>query len=104
MMRPTRVIRAATLLLPLTLLLGCTPSPTATTVDVTLLEWAVVVDDTSVPTGEITFSVTNDGPNDVHRPQDKASRVARPLKTPRRPRGHRPGVKVAKPRKGWLPH
>jgi methionine-rich copper-binding protein CopC len=66
MMRPARVIRAATLLLPLTLLLGCTPSPTATTVDVTLQEWAVVVDDTSVPTGEITFSVTNDGPNDVH--------------------------------------
>jgi len=65
-MKSTTRIRAATLLLPLTLLLACTPSPSASTVGVTLQEWAVVVDDASVPAGEITFSVTNDGPNDVH--------------------------------------
>ncbi|HEX9737612.1 MAG TPA: hypothetical protein VGA91_00125 [Candidatus Limnocylindria bacterium] len=64
-MRP-RVIRAAAILLPVALLLACTPSPTATTVNVSLQEWAVVPDETSVPAGEITFSVTNDGPNDVH--------------------------------------
>lgn len=60
------VTRAAALLLPLALLLGCTPSPAATTVNVTLQEWAVVPDAESAPAGEITFAVTNDGPDDVH--------------------------------------
>jgi uncharacterized cupredoxin-like copper-binding protein len=41
-------------------------SPTGTTVDVTLQEWAVVVGDDTVPAGEITFAVTNDGPDDIH--------------------------------------
>jgi uncharacterized cupredoxin-like copper-binding protein len=64
-MRPG-VTRAAALLLPLALLLGCTPSPAATTVNVTLQEWAVVPDAESAPAGEVTFVVTNDGPDDVH--------------------------------------
>jgi len=62
----SRRIRAGALLLPLTLLLACSASPTSTTVAVTLQEWAVVVDEASVPAGEVTFSVTNDGPADVH--------------------------------------
>jgi uncharacterized cupredoxin-like copper-binding protein len=52
---------------------GCTgtsPTPSsgeeATTVDVTLQEWAVVPAATSAPAGEVTFHVTNDGPEDVH--------------------------------------
>jgi hypothetical protein len=65
-MQSTARVRAAALLLALTLPLACTASPSATTVNVTLQEWAVVVDDSSVPAGEVTFSVTNDGPNDVH--------------------------------------
>jgi uncharacterized cupredoxin-like copper-binding protein len=36
------------------------------TVDVTLEEFAVGVDPASVSAGEVTFSVTNDGPDDVH--------------------------------------
>jgi uncharacterized cupredoxin-like copper-binding protein len=50
---------------------GTSASPSAgggegTTVNVTLQEWAVVPDATSAPAGEITFRVTNDGPEDVH--------------------------------------
>lgn len=57
------------------ILVGCTtgssPSPTtgggdATTVAVTLQEWAVVPAANSAPAGEITFDVTNDGPEDIH--------------------------------------
>jgi uncharacterized cupredoxin-like copper-binding protein len=57
-------------------LVGCTtggtsPSPAgggagATTVAVTLQEWAVVPAANSAPAGEVTFEVTNDGPEDVH--------------------------------------
>jgi len=65
-MKPTTRIRTAVLLLTLMLPLACTPSPSATIVNVTLQEWAVVADDASVPAGEVTFSVTNNGPNDVH--------------------------------------
>lgn len=58
----------------LLLLMGCTAggeSPSAadgggTTVNVTLQEWAVLPDPGSVPAGEVTFSITNDGPEDVH--------------------------------------
>lgn len=64
-MRP-RIIRAAAILLPIALLLACTPSPAASTVNVTLQEWAVVVDDSSAPAGEVTFAVANDGPDEVH--------------------------------------
>lgn len=38
----------------------------ATTVAVALQEWAVVPASASAPAGEITFEVTNDGPDDVH--------------------------------------
>jgi iron uptake system component EfeO len=37
-----------------------------TTIDVTLQEWAVVVADTSAPAGDVTFEITNNGPEDVH--------------------------------------
>jgi uncharacterized cupredoxin-like copper-binding protein len=40
--------------------------PDGTTIDVTLQEWAVVVAETSVPAGEVTFAITNEGPEDVH--------------------------------------
>ena len=57
--KPFVVISAATLLL-----VGC--SSGGTTVDVTLQEWAVLPDPGSVSAGEVTFSITNDGPEDVH--------------------------------------
>lgn len=38
----------------------------ATTIDVTLQEFAIILSTDSAPAGEVTFSVTNDGPNDVH--------------------------------------
>ena len=37
-----------------------------TTVQVTLQEWSVVPATTSAPAGEITFQVTNTGPEDIH--------------------------------------
>ena len=50
---------------------GATPSPVAggggaATVAVTLQEWAVVPAVDSAPAGEVTFEVTNDGPEDIH--------------------------------------
>lgn len=50
---------------------GASPSPRAdgggaTTVAVTLVEWAVVPAVSSAPAGEVTFEITNDGPQDVH--------------------------------------
>lgn len=57
-------------------IVGCTtgtaPSPTGagegggTTVAVTLQEWAVLPAAESAPAGDVTFEVTNDGPDDVH--------------------------------------
>lgn len=38
----------------------------ATTVAVTLQEWAVVPAADSAPAGDITFDVTNEGPADIH--------------------------------------
>jgi len=38
----------------------------ATQVDVTLQEWAVVIGQDSAPAGDVTFSITNDGPDDIH--------------------------------------
>jgi hypothetical protein len=43
---------------------GSTPSASA--VEVTLREWAMVAAPTSVPHGTVTFLARNDGPNDVH--------------------------------------
>jgi uncharacterized cupredoxin-like copper-binding protein len=37
-----------------------------TTVNVTLQEWSVLPDAESAPAGDVTFVVTNDGPEDVH--------------------------------------
>jgi iron uptake system component EfeO len=37
-----------------------------TTIDVTLQEWAVVVSASSAPAGEVTFAITNEGPEDIH--------------------------------------
>jgi uncharacterized cupredoxin-like copper-binding protein len=54
------------------MLVGCTgggESPgdaTGTTVDVTLQEWAVLPNSSSVAAGEVTFTITNEGPEDVH--------------------------------------
>lgn len=64
-MRRTRLVAA----IGVAALLGaCTADGggSATTIDVTLQEWAVVVSDDSAPAGEVTFSITNDGPEDVH--------------------------------------
>ena len=37
-----------------------------TTIDVTLQEWSVVPSAASAPAGDVTFAVTNDGPDDIH--------------------------------------
>lgn len=55
-------------------LVGCTAdsgsSPgaggDATEVAVTLQEWAVVTDVDTAPAGEVVFTITNDGPEDIH--------------------------------------
>jgi uncharacterized cupredoxin-like copper-binding protein len=67
-----RNLRFPAILLPsLALVLAscaaATPTPAAgTTIAVTLQEWAVVSAQASAPAGEVTFSVTNEGPADVH--------------------------------------
>lgn len=45
---------------------GASDGGDATTVEVTLQEWAVVPAEDSAPAGDVTFSVTNDGPEDIH--------------------------------------
>ena len=67
-MRKTTRGRPLATLLPLFLLAtACTGStPSATAVDVTLQEWAVVPAISSAPPGTVTFLVTNDGPADIH--------------------------------------
>ena len=50
---------------------GASPSPTAdeggaATVMVALQEWAVVPEANSAPAGEVTFEISNEGPDDVH--------------------------------------
>ena len=42
------------------------PSAGGTTVNVTLQEWAVLPDPASAAAGDVTFSITNDGPEDIH--------------------------------------
>jgi uncharacterized cupredoxin-like copper-binding protein len=65
-----RRVAASAAVLALLILPACSPSESAdgggSTIDVTLQEWAVVVDEASAPAGEVTFSVTNDGPADIH--------------------------------------
>jgi uncharacterized cupredoxin-like copper-binding protein len=68
-----RQVLAALAILSLAIV-GCTTASTpsadvggeATTVTVALQEWAVVPAAQSAPAGEVTFEVTNDGPEDVH--------------------------------------
>lgn len=68
--RPMVAVLGAGLLL----LAACSSSPSASgegggggsTVEVTLQEFAVIAAETSAPAGEITFSVTNNGPDDIH--------------------------------------
>lgn len=38
----------------------------ATEVAVTLQEWAVITDVDTAPAGEVVFTITNDGPEDIH--------------------------------------
>jgi uncharacterized cupredoxin-like copper-binding protein len=65
-MQFSRRATVALLLAAVPLLAACQGGGTTSTVDVTLQEWAVVVSDASVPAGEVTFTVTNDGPDDIH--------------------------------------
>ena len=37
-----------------------------TTIDVTLQEWSVNPSEASAPAGDVTFAITNDGPDDIH--------------------------------------
>lgn len=69
-----RHLRVPAILLPALVLAlaACTTATSTqtavggTTVDVTLQEWAVLPAQESAPAGEITFSVTNEGPDDLH--------------------------------------
>jgi hypothetical protein len=45
---------------------GATATPRATTVDVTLQEWAVLTSVSSAPAGQVRFVATNAGPDDAH--------------------------------------
>ena len=53
-------------LTPAAVSLSPTTGAGATTVQVTLQEWAVVPASTSSAAGDVTFQVTNSGPEDVH--------------------------------------
>ena len=72
--RPTLGIRRAILLAAsvTALVLSACASPAAdgdgegTTIAVTLQEWAVIPASDSAPAGEVTFQVTNNGPDDIH--------------------------------------
>jgi uncharacterized cupredoxin-like copper-binding protein len=46
---------------------GTVSIPGGTPVNVTLSEYSVETDIANAPAGEITFHVTNEGPNDVHQ-------------------------------------
>jgi uncharacterized cupredoxin-like copper-binding protein len=72
-MRAMVVPVSLVLLLPLTACGSDEESPSGSegggggsTVDVTLQEFAVSTSQTSAPAGDVTFDVTNDGPNDTH--------------------------------------
>ena len=60
-------VLAPSLVLVLASCTAATPTPAAgTSIAVTLQEWAVLPAQATAPAGEITFSVTNNGPDDVH--------------------------------------
>jgi hypothetical protein len=46
---------------------GTVPIPVGTPVNVTLSEYSVETDIENAPAGDMTFHVTNEGPNDVHQ-------------------------------------
>lgn len=70
--RPVVAIFGASLLLLSACSSSSSASPSAaggeggSTIDVTLQEFAVIPAETSAPAGQITFAVTNDGPEEVH--------------------------------------
>jgi uncharacterized cupredoxin-like copper-binding protein len=72
-----RIRTTLTLLAIGALIVACTPAGSsasatngtgdgATTVNVTLQEFSVLPDSATAPAGEVTFHVTNDGPEEVH--------------------------------------
>jgi uncharacterized cupredoxin-like copper-binding protein len=72
-----RIRTILTLLAIGALIVACTPadgsasatngtSDGATTVNVTLQEFSIVLESATAPAGAVTFNVTNDGPEDVH--------------------------------------
>lgn len=64
----------ATVLVAAFLLIGCTTAGESpgdgdgggAAVAVTLQEWAVIPDPASVSAGDVTFTITNEGPEDIH--------------------------------------
>lgn len=66
------LVAASVAALMLSACTGATSSPgagsdgEATTIAVELQEWAVIPASDSAPAGEVTFEVTNNGPDDVH--------------------------------------
>jgi uncharacterized cupredoxin-like copper-binding protein len=67
-----RHLRFPAVLLPSLMLVlascaAATPTPASgTAIEVTLQEWAVLPAQASAPAGDITFTVSNEGPDDVH--------------------------------------
>lgn len=61
--RPWAIVAGLTALAPVAV--AC-DSDEASTVDITLQEFAVIPSPGSASAGEITFNVTNEGPNDPH--------------------------------------
>lgn len=61
MKRLALVIGALALVFP-----ACSSDDGGGTVDITLQEFAIAADPASVSAGEVTFDVTNDGPDDPH--------------------------------------
>jgi len=61
--RPWAIVAGLTALAPVAM--SC-DSDEASTVDITLQEFAVIPSPASASAGEITFNVTNEGPNDPH--------------------------------------
>jgi uncharacterized cupredoxin-like copper-binding protein len=61
-----RTIWVATIAAALSLMVAACGGGGGSTVDVTVQEFEVAPDDSSVDSGEVTFDVTNKGPDDMH--------------------------------------
>lgn len=61
-----RTSRLALLVVPVALVLSACDGDGESTVEVTLQEFAIIPDSSSVDAGSITFDTTNDGPEDDH--------------------------------------